>query len=129
MGSDVCRRSDRLDDAKEIWLSPAQLIRYEFRARPAKLRVVSIDRDPMEPLLHSGDRVLLDTSKPVPVPSGIFVIWDGMAGISAKRVANIPNAGPTQLVIKSVKLKYRTYRRHAEEAQISGRIIRSGRWL
>ncbi len=83
----------------------------------------------MEPLLHSGDRVLLDTSKPVPVPSGIFVIWDGMAGISAKRVANIPNAGPTQLVIKSVKLKYRTYRRHAEEAQISGRIIRSGRWL
>jgi phage repressor protein C with HTH and peptisase S24 domain len=128
MGSDVCRRSDRLDDAKEIWLSPAQLIRYEFRARPAKLRVVSIDRDPMEPLLHSSDRVLLDTSKPVPVPPGIFVIWDGM-GILASRVEDIPNSGPTDLVIKSVKPEHQTDSQHAEESQIRGRIIRSGRRL
>lgn len=129
MGSDVCRRSGRLDDAKEIWLSPVQLIRYEFRARPAKLRVVSIDRDPMEPLPHSSDRVLLDTSQPVPVPPGIFVIWNGMGRISAKRVEDIPNSEPTNLVIKSVKPEHQTDSQHAEEAQISGRIIRSGRRL
>jgi phage repressor protein C with HTH and peptisase S24 domain len=128
MGSDVCRRSDRLEDAKDIWLSLAWLIRYEVRARPANLRVVSIDRDPMEKLLHSGDRVLVDTSQHVPVPAGIFVIWDG-PGILAKRVEDIPNSGPTNLVIKSVKSQHQTCRRHAEEAQLSGRVIRSGRRL
>ena len=82
----------------------------------------------MEPLLHFSDRVLLDTSKPVPVPPGIFVIGDGM-GILAQRVEGIPNAGPTNLVIESIKPVHQTDRRHAEAAQISGRIIRSGRRL
>ena len=125
MGSGVCRRSDRLEDAKDIWLSPAWLIRYEVRARPANLRVVSIDRDPMAKLLHSSDRVLVGASKRVSVPPGIFVMWDGM-GTLAKRVEDIPNSGPTNLVIKS---DYQTCRRHAEDAQSSGRIIRSGRRL
>jgi phage repressor protein C with HTH and peptisase S24 domain len=79
----------------------------------------------MEPLLHSGDRILVDTSQRVPVPPGIFVIWDGM-GIVAKRVEEIPNSGPAKLVIKSVNSECQTYRRQAEEAQISGRIIQSG---
>jgi phage repressor protein C with HTH and peptisase S24 domain len=126
--TDSGRRSERLEDAKEIWLSRAWLIRYEFRARPANLRVITIDGDPMEPLLHSGDRVLVDTSQCLPVPPGIFVIWNGM-GILAKRVEDIPHSGPTKLVIKSVNSKSRTYRRQAEEAQISGPIIQSGRRL
>ena len=128
MGSDACRRSDRLEDAKEIWLSWGLLIRYESRARPGDLRVITIDGDPMEPLLHSSDRVLLDTSQCLPVPPGIFVIWNGV-GILAKRVEDIPHSGPPKLVIKSVNVKCQTYRRQAEEAQISGRIIRSGRRL
>jgi phage repressor protein C with HTH and peptisase S24 domain len=82
----------------------------------------------MEPLLHSGDRVLVDTSQRAPVPPGIFATWDGM-GILAKRVEDIPNSGPTKLVIKPVNSKCQTYKRQAEEAQISGRIIRSGRRL
>ena len=82
----------------------------------------------MEPLLHSGDRILVDTSQRVPVPPGIFVIWDGM-GIVVKRVEEIPNSGPTKLVIKSVNSECQTYRRQAEEAHITGRIIQSGRRL
>ena len=79
----------------------------------------------MAKLLHSSDRVLVGASKRVSVPPGIFVIWDGM-GTPARRVEDIPNSGPTDLVIKS---EHQTYRRHAEEAPISGRIIRSGRRL
>ena len=82
----------------------------------------------MEPLLHSGDGVQVDTSQRVPVPPGIFVIWNGV-GILAKRVEDIPHSGPTKLVIKSVNSKSQTYRRQAEEAHITGRIIRSGRRL
>ncbi len=100
MGSDVCRRSPRLEDAKEIWLSPAWLIRYEVRVRRTNLRVVSIGRDPMEKLLHSSDRVLVGASKRVPLPPGIFMMWDGM-GILAERVEEMPNSGPAKLVIKS----------------------------
>ena len=79
----------------------------------------------MEKLLHSSDRVLVGASKRVLVPPGIFGIWDGM-GILAEHVEEIPNSGPANLVIKS---EYQTCRRHAEDAQISGRIIRSGRRL
>ncbi len=82
----------------------------------------------MEPLLHSGDRVLVDTSQCLPVPPGIFAIWDGM-GILAKRVEDIPNFEPAKLVIKSVKSECQTYRRQADEAHITGRIIPSGRRL
>lgn len=128
MGSDVCRRSARLEDAKKIWLSPAWLIRYEVRARRTNIRVVSIDRDSMEKPLHFSDRVLVGASKRVPVPPGIFGIWDGM-GIPAKRVEEIPHFGPTNLVIQAVTSEHQTYRRHAEAAQPNGRIIRSGRRL
>jgi phage repressor protein C with HTH and peptisase S24 domain len=52
----------------------------------------------------------------VPVPPGIFVIWDGM-GIVAKRVEHVP------IVIKSVNPEYQTYERDAEEVNIIGRVI------
>jgi hypothetical protein len=120
--------NDGLEDAKETWLFPDPVIRYEFRARPADLRVITIDGDSMEPLLHSGDRILVDTSQRVPVPPGIFVIWDGM-GIVAKRVEHIPNSEPTKLVIKSVNPEYQTYERQAEEVNIVGRVIWAARRL
>jgi hypothetical protein len=82
----------------------------------------------MEPLPHSSDHVMVDTSQPVPVPPRLFVIGDGM-GILAKRVEDVSNSGPTELVIKSVNSKPQTYRQQAEEAHITGRIIRSGRRL
>jgi phage repressor protein C with HTH and peptisase S24 domain len=53
----------------------------------------------MEPLLASGDRVLIDTSQRVPVPPGIFAIWDGM-GLVAKRIEHEPNSDPAMVVNK-----------------------------
>jgi phage repressor protein C with HTH and peptisase S24 domain len=41
-------------------------------------RIEIIDGDSTEPLLASGDRILIDTSQREPVPPGIFVIWVGM---------------------------------------------------
>lgn len=79
----------------------------------------------MEPLLHSGDRVLVDTSQLMPVPPWILVIWDGM-GILAKRVEEIPNSGPAKLVIKADTSECQNCRRQAEEAHITGCTIWSG---
>jgi len=114
--------NDGLEESKETWLLPDPIIRHEFRARAMDLHIVTIDGDPMEPLLSSGDRILIDTSQRVPVPPGIFVIWDGL-GIVAKRIEHIPHSEPPKIVIKSVNPEYQTYERDGDEVNIIGRVI------
>ena len=119
---------DGLEEASETWLLPDPVIRHEFRARAADLRMIKIDGDSMEPLLSSGDRILLDTSQRIPVPPGIFVVWDGM-GLVAKRVEHIPHSEPPRVIIKSVNPEYQTYERDAEEVNIIGRVVWAARRL
>ena len=115
---------DGLAEAKQIWLFADPIVRHEFRARAEDLHVITIDGDSMEPLLSSGDRIVLDTSQRVPVPPGIFVIWDGM-GVVAKRVEHVPQSDPPKVVIRSINPDYPTYERDAEEVNIIGRVV----WL
>jgi phage repressor protein C with HTH and peptisase S24 domain len=114
--------NEGLEDAKETWLFPDAVIRHEFRARAEDLHIITIDGDSMEPLLSSGDRIMVDTSQRVPVPPGIFVIWDGM-GVVAKRVEHLPHSDPPKVTIKSLNPEYQTYERDAEEVNIVGRVI------
>lgn len=116
--------NDGFEESKETWLFPDRVIRHEFRARATDLHMITIDGDSMEPLLSSGDRILIDTSQRVPVPPGIFVIWDGM-GLVAKRIEHEPNSDPPMLHIRSVNPDYPAYVRHAEEVNIIGRVL----WL
>ena len=114
------------EEIKAVWMFPDAVIRHELRARSANLRIITIDGDSMEPLLASGDRVLVDTSQRVPAPPGIFVIWDGL-GIVAKRIEHIPTAEPSRIVIKSVNPIYGDYERPTEEVNIIGRVIWAGK--
>jgi phage repressor protein C with HTH and peptisase S24 domain len=116
------------EEIKAVWMFPDAVIRHELRARTANLRIITIDGDSMEPLLASGDRVLVDTSQRVPAPPGIFVIWDGL-GIVAKRIEHIPTAEPSRIVIKSVNPIYGDYERPTEEVNIIGRVIWAGKKL
>lgn len=117
-----------LEETKVTWLFPEAIVRHEFRAPPNELRMITVDGDSMEPLLSSGDRILIDTSQRVPVPPGIFVIWDGM-GLVAKRVEHIPNSDPPKVLIKSVNAEYQAYERIAEEVNVVGRVVWSARRL
>ena len=119
---------DGLEEAKDVWLFPDPVIRHEFRANPRDLHIITIDGDSMEPLLSTGDRILIDTNQRVPVPPGIFVIWDGM-GLVAKRIEHVPHSEPPKIVIKSVNPEYQTYERDAEEVNIIGRVIWAARRL
>ena len=119
---------DGLEEGRETWLFPDAVIRHEFRARAADLRVITIDGDSMEPLLSSGDRILVDTSQRVPAPPGVFVVWDGI-GVVAKRVEHIPNSEPARIIIRSINPEYQTYERTAEEVRIVGRVIWMARRL
>jgi phage repressor protein C with HTH and peptisase S24 domain len=113
-----------LEETKVTWLFPEAMVRHEFRAPPRELRMITVDGDSMEPLLSSGDRILIDTSQRVPVPPGIFVIWDGM-GLVAKRVEHIPHSDPPKVLIKSINPEYQAYERIAEEVNVVGRVV----WL
>lgn len=101
-------------------------MRHEFHAPPNELRMITVDGDSMEPLLSSGDRILIDSSQRIPVPPGIFVIWDGM-GLAAKRVEHIPNSDPPMVLIKSVNPEYQAYERNAEEVNVVGRVVWAAR--
>jgi phage repressor protein C with HTH and peptisase S24 domain len=120
--------NEDLEETKVTWLFPEAVVRHEFRAPPNELRMITVDGDSMEPLLSSGDRILIDTSQRVPVPPGIFVIWDGM-GLVAKRVEHIPNSEPPKVVINSVNPEYQAYERIAEEENVVGRVVWAARRL
>jgi len=113
---------DGLEETRDLWYFPDAVVRHELRARAADLRMITISGDSMEPLLGSGDRILLDTSQRIPVPPGIFVIWDGM-GLVAKRVEHEPNSDPPKVIIRSVNPDYPTYERDAEEVNVVGRVV------
>jgi phage repressor protein C with HTH and peptisase S24 domain len=114
------------EETKDVWYFPDAVIRHEFRTRAGDLRIITIDGDSMEPVLSSGDRIMVDTSQRVPVPPGIFVIWDGM-GIVAKRIEHILSSDPAKLRIMSVNPDYETYERDAEEVHVIGRVVWSAR--
>ena len=114
--------NDDFEEEADTWLFADPLIRHEFRARPEDLRMITVDGDSMEPVLSSGDRILIDVSLKVPVPPGIFVIWDGM-GLVAKRIEHLPHSEPPRVVLKSLNPDYDSYERLAEEIQVVGRAV------
>jgi phage repressor protein C with HTH and peptisase S24 domain len=114
------------EETKDVWYFPDAMIRHEFRTRSDDLRIITIDGDSMEPVLSSGDRIMIDTSQRIPVPPGIFVIWDGM-GIVAKRIEHILSSDPAKLRIMSVNPDYETYERDAEEVHVIGRVVWSAK--
>lgn len=114
--------NEGLEAVARTWVFPEEMLRHELRARPVDLRVITIDGDSMEPLLSSGDRIMVDLSQRVAAPPGIFVIWDGL-GVVAKRVEHVPNADPPTLRLSSVNPAYQSYERSADEVNVIGRVI------
>ncbi|MDE0358961.1 MAG: S24 family peptidase, partial [Gammaproteobacteria bacterium] len=91
--------NEEFEQTSDMWIFADPLIRHEFRAKPEDLQMITVDGDSMAPVLSSGDRVLIDVSRKVPVPPGIFVIWDGM-GLVAKRIEHVPHSDPPRVVLK-----------------------------
>jgi phage repressor protein C with HTH and peptisase S24 domain len=99
-------------------------IRHKLKASPAQLRIMHVEGDSMAPTLLGGDAVLVDMTRQLPNPPGIFVLDDGM-GLVAKRLEHIPNSDPPAVRVISDNKLYPEYERTAEEIRIIGRI----RWF
>ena len=106
----------------DAWMFADSFIRHRLRADPGDLWMVEVDGDSMEPLLSSGDHILIDVSRTVLAPPGMFVIWDGIA-LVAKRIEHVPHSDPPKVVLKSLNPEYGSYECAAEEVRVVGRTV------
>jgi hypothetical protein len=66
--------NEGLEETKEMWFFPDPVIRHEFRARPADLRMITIDGDSMEPY----------PSRPASSSSGMAWAWSPSASSTSR---------------------------------------------
>lgn len=104
------------------WHFPSQWLRHELHARPSDLKIITIDGNSMEPVLYSGDKVLVDTSRTAPSPPGIFILHDGL-GLVAKQIEHVPDSDPPRIRIRSANPDFQVYERTADEVRLIGRVI------
>lgn len=91
-----------------------------LKVSPQDLRLLYIRGDSMEPTLYHNDIVLIDTTKKIPSPPGIFVLFDGF-GLVGKRLEYA--GGQNVLRIMSDNPQYSTYERSVAETFIIGRVV------
>lgn len=101
---------------------PERLIRTELRGEPTDFVVMEVEGQSMQPVLESGDQVLVDRRKKNPSNGGLFALWDGF-GIVVKWVERVANSNPPALRIASENKVFQPYEILAEEANIIGRIV------
>lgn len=94
---------------------------YMLNGRPNNYAVIAVTGDSMEPLLHDGDRVLVDFDDTTPSPPGLFVLFDGMSNI-VKKIEFIPYSNPPKIKVHSENKLYSSFELDAEEARIVGRV-------
>jgi phage repressor protein C with HTH and peptisase S24 domain len=97
-------------------------IKEQLNTSPANLRLLFVRGDSMEPTLCHNDIVLVDTSKKIPTPPGIFVLFDGL-GLVAKRIEYVGDPDTMKIRIASDNPQYATYERSIEDTFIIGRIV------
>lgn len=97
-----------------------------MRLKPAKLAAMRASGESMEPTIHDGDSLLVDTSQTTVVDNKVYALWyDG--GERVKRLFRLPGGG---LRIVSDNPKHPTLEvgsEHPEHVRIIGRVVhRSG---
>ena len=104
------------------WYLPEAMLRHEGGAEPANVRILRARGDSMEPAVHDGDRLLVDTGRKTPATGEMAVLWDG-TGLVVKRVEAVPRADPPRLRLISANPAYDPYTCLADEAHMVGTVI------
>lgn len=99
-------------------------IRDRLKVSPQDLRVIRVRGDSMLPTLNESDVVLLDLTRQMPSPPGIFVLFDG-CGLVVKRLELLPsneNDSPVVRVL-SDNMQYAAYERALNDVRVIGRVV------
>lgn len=106
----------------DTWKVPESILRRRLVGRLTDVHIVECEGDSMEPRIHDGDFVFIDTSRRVPSPPGIFAINDGYSQ-TLKRIELIPNTEPTRVKIIPENPRHSTYERTLDEIDVIGRYV------
>lgn len=113
------------DAVKGEWQFPADYL-AEVRVRPASVHIIEVYGDSMTRPdgggLHSGDRVMVDSSDRNPTPPGIFALWDGF-GVVIKRLERVPQSDPASIRLISDNPAHEAYELTGDEVNIIGRVV------
>lgn len=97
-------------------------IKEQLDVAVGDLRLLTVRGDSMEPTLYHNDMILVDTTKKLPSPPGIFVLFDG-AGLVAKRVEYATRNEQARIRIIPDNPQYSSYERSVAETLIIGRVV------
>lgn len=97
-------------------------IRDRLGAAPSDLRLVQMRGDSMEPTFFNNELMLVDTTRKLPAPPGLFVVFDGF-GLNIKRLEYVTGSRPARLRIIPDNAQYSIYERSVEETVVIGRIV------
>jgi phage repressor protein C with HTH and peptisase S24 domain len=93
---------------------------------PARLSMLKVTGDSMEPLLMDGDDILVDQSDTAPIRSGALYVFRNRGELKVKRL----EPGGQSLVIRSENPRFHPVVVHdLAEVSIIGRVVWSGRKL
>ena len=106
----------------EVRLFDEHLVLHELKATPLDLLTLEVEGQSMEPVLCSGDRVLIDRRKTNVAEPGLFVLWDG-DGLVCKWVERDHERDEPSLRIISENTRFAAYSRLIEECRIIGRVV------
>lgn len=112
---------DDLGEGQTIFF-PERLVRAQLNAVPEDLRAMEVEGQSMEPLLYSGDQVLVDLRKRNPSQPGAFALFDGF-GLVVKLVERVTNTDPPRLKVFSANPLYQAKEYAADEVHIQGRVV------
>lgn len=110
------------EEMQEPILMPVSLIRDALKGRPDDFVYLEVEGQSMQPVLESGDHILVDRRKTDPSNPGLFVVWDG-TGLVTKWVEFAREYDPPRLRLMSENKRFTTYEPLLEESQIVGRIV------
>jgi phage repressor protein C with HTH and peptisase S24 domain len=97
-------------------------IKERLGVAPTDLRLMQMRGDSMEPTFYNNELLLVDITKKLPTPPGLFVIFDGF-GLNVKRLEYLTVPRPPRIRIISDNPQYSIYERSSEETVVVGRIV------
>lgn len=112
------------ENVRGNWPFDPKYLTDELGLGRAKLALLEVRGDSMEPTLSSGDRVMVNMSDKQVSQPGIFILFDG-DGTVIKRVEKVP--GIDKLILISDNSRHNQYEVDGDTVQIVGRVVWAAR--
>ncbi len=97
-------------------------IEGSLNTKPQNLRILTVSDDCMSPALIKEDIILIDISKKVPNPPGMFALFDGQ-GFVLKRLEYVRKLNSSSIIVKSDNQTYTPYETTLDEIDIIGKVV------